>query len=102
MKKTNGLKGPDYVFGPELIEIVAHRPKLLTLVFDQSLARGTERTDMSAKLSAFASQGIYGFPYMSHACFVLLGTNMELVRRAFNTLQNASGLPKHRFDGVYR
>src|SRR5208337_569197 len=51
MKKTNGSKGPLYVFGQELVEIATSRPQLLTLVFDQSLARGKEREQLNAKLS---------------------------------------------------
>jgi hypothetical protein len=41
-KTFRGAKSPDYLFEDELVSIADARPKWLTLVFDQSLARGKE------------------------------------------------------------
>ncbi|MGA7493863.1 MAG: hypothetical protein WB930_14365 [Syntrophobacteraceae bacterium] len=82
---------------PELVEIATSRPKLLTLVFDQSLARGKEREQLSAKLSTLASDGVHGFAYISHACFVLLGCDKKLIQRALDAIKSASLLPSDRF-----
>ncbi|MGO9019662.1 MAG: hypothetical protein ACLQVJ_15070 [Syntrophobacteraceae bacterium] len=97
MVKTNGSKGPSYVFGPELVEIATNRPKLLTLVFDQSLARGKEREQLNDKLSTLASDGVHGFAYISHACFILLGCDNKLIGRSLDAIKSASRLPTDRF-----
>ncbi len=44
-----------YLFADELVEIAQGRPHLLTLVFDQSVARGSELHQLDAKLSALAA-----------------------------------------------
>ncbi len=97
LQPTKGKKGPAYVFGPELLAIAKARPEKLTLVFDQSLARGAERQQLERKLSAFAMQGIHGIAYVSHACFVLVGADRSLVDRAFENLKRESRLPDRRF-----
>src|SRR5262249_41098993 len=60
-------RAPSYVFGSELIEVARCRPGRLTLVFDQCLARGREREGLTEKLASFASSGIHGVAYRSHA-----------------------------------
>lgn len=94
---TNGKKAPAYVFGAELVTIASARPERLTLVFDQSLARGAERRQLEGKLSTFAVQGIHGVAYVSHACFVLVGTDSALVETALENLKRESRLPDSRF-----
>lgn len=97
LKPTRGKKAPLYIFGPELIEIVKARSDKLVLVFDQSLARGSERQQLTNKLKTFSTQGVYSVAYVSHACFVLLGRDKFLVDSAFNVLQSESRLPYSRF-----
>ena len=97
LEPTAGKKAPAYVFGAELLAIARARPERLTLVFDQSLARGAERRQLEGKLSTFAVQGIYGVAYVSHACFVLVGTDSSLVETTLENLKGESRLPDSRF-----
>ena len=97
LKSARGKKAPFYIFGPELIEIVQARSNKLVMVFDQSLARGSERQQLQNKLQAFSTQGIHSVAYVSHACFVLLGRDNSLVESAFSLLQKESRLPRSRF-----
>jgi hypothetical protein len=46
---------PSYLFGSEVISIVSERPKSLTLVFDQSLARGREREESAVSTRLLTS-----------------------------------------------
>ena len=55
---TRGKKAPQYVFGKELVAIARARPGALTLVFDQSLARGAERDQLNGKLARLATRPI--------------------------------------------
>jgi len=97
LEPTRGKEAPLYVFGAELVEIASARPDRLTLVFDQSLARGREREQLLDKLSYFADHSLHGFAYASHACFVLVGKDGSLVKRALETLKRESRLPASRF-----
>ena len=97
LKPTRGKKAPFYIFGPELIEIVQARSNRLVMVFDQSLAWGSERQQLQNKLQTFSTQGIHSVAYVSHACFVLLGSDKSLVELAFSVLQSESRLPHSRF-----
>lgn len=89
---------PSYLFGPELILIVRERPTSLTLVFDQSLARGREREQLEEKLAYLHKHGITSLAYVSHACFILMSTRKELVKKALRAIQGESGLPTSRFQ----
>ena len=97
LKPTRGKKAPAYVFGTELMEIASACPDRLVLVFDQSLARGSERQQLQGKLQTFSVHGVHAVAYVSHACFVLLCRNSSLVQAAFNLLQSESCLPRSRF-----
>jgi hypothetical protein len=96
-KPTRGIKAPRYLFGTELVSIANARPERLILVFDQALGRGEERKQLQTKLNDFAQQGVLGVAYVSHACFVLVGTNRTLLQSAFETLKRESRLPDGRF-----
>lgn len=97
LKPTRGRKAPAYIFGTELMEIASACPDKLVLVFDQSLARGSERQQLQGKLQTFAVHGVYAVAYVSHACFVLLCRNSSLLEAAFDVLKSESGLPRRRF-----
>lgn len=97
LKPTRGAKAPAYIFGTELMEIARARPDRLVLVFDQSLARGSERPQLQSKLQTFADHGVHAVAYVSHACFVLLGSDSSFVEAAFDILLSKSRLPRGRF-----
>lgn len=86
-----------YVFGKELVAIVTARESGLALVFDQSLARGKEHSQVQAKLDYFVTHGIHGFAYVSHASFLVLGKSKLQVDDALRQLQKESRLPRKRF-----
>lgn len=94
---SRAKNAPSYLFGPEIISIVRDRPTLLTLVFDQSLARGREREQLAEKLTYLDKHGISSFAYFSHACFILMGTREEFLKKALEIIQGESGLPTNRF-----
>jgi hypothetical protein len=96
LKPTHGAKAIRYVFASELVDIVKARPGWLTLVFDQSLARGSEVKQIRDKLRHFSVRGVHGFSYTAQASFIVLGQATK-VRRARRSLLNASGLPNRRF-----
>jgi hypothetical protein len=91
------MKAPQYIFSRELVDIAKACPERLLLVYDQSLARGAERQQLQNKLSALAAEGVYGGAYVSHACFVLLGTDRLIVADALESLERESGSPAERF-----
>ena len=51
LKKIKAPEAPKYLLGDELVAIVQARPEWLTLVFDQSVARGKERAQLEEKLA---------------------------------------------------
>ena len=97
LKPTRGKTSPKYIFDTELVAIANARQGRLTLVFDQSLARGKECQQMKHKLSKLAERCVYGVAYVSHACFVLVGTDQSSVESALETIKRESGLPEPRF-----
>jgi hypothetical protein len=96
LKPTRPGKAIKYIFASELADLVNARPRQLTLVFDQALARGSEHRQIREKLRHFAGVGVHGFAYTAQASFVVLG-QATTVRRARQSLRKASGLPERRF-----
>ena len=90
-------ESPSYLFADELVEIAQARPHFLTLVFDQSVARGSERQQLDTKLSFLGARGLSGLAYVSHACFLLLGTDVSAVEKATQLVRQKSRLPATRF-----
>lgn len=106
---TTGLRigagrKPQYLYSDELLRLVECRAKWLTLVFDQSLARGKESAQMEGKIEHLRSQGVAAFAYCSHACFIVAGHDVHLVDRAYRQLLQDSRLPETRFvrEGTQR
>jgi hypothetical protein len=97
LKVSAGKDRPSYLFGPEVVSIVRERPKSLTLVFDKSLARGRESEQLQVKLDYLYERGIASAAYVSHACFILMATNEELIGKALGMIERESGLPTTRF-----
>ncbi|MCI0370851.1 MAG: hypothetical protein L0214_05605 [candidate division NC10 bacterium] len=97
LERVGGKRAPAYLFGEELAQIARSRPGLLTLVFDQSLGRGNKAEQLEQKLLALAAVGLHGAAYVSHACFILVAHESELVREAVLAVREQSGLPSARF-----
>lgn len=93
---VGGKRARSYLFADELITIATARPRLLTLVYDQSLARGREERTLQRKLRHLAKEGLHGFAYRSHACFVLVGCNPRSVERARTILSRKLSLSRDR------
>jgi hypothetical protein len=103
LRRLSGAKSVHFVFGEELVEWSRERPEALTLVFDQSYSRNVKKeVAIQEKLKYFAKVGISGIIYDSHATFLLLGANEELVARARKCLLEVSGLPEGRLVGLKR
>ena len=96
LEESRSVESPHYIFAKELIDLVRARLGFLTMVFDQCLARGKEREQIQRKLRHFCGEEVFGFAYVSHTSFVILG-QAEIVARAKEVLIKASGLPEGRF-----
>ena len=95
VKPHGGAKSAAYVFGPELVDLCQTETDRLVLVFDQALSRGGERGAVEAKLAYFQGQGVFGFAYFSHACFLILSANQDVAAQAREALLS-TGLPGSR------
>ena len=95
-----GKRAQEYLYADELVQLIAQRPQALTVVFDQSLARGQEQESLEVKLCYLASQHVSAFAYRSHACFVIAGVDGSLVERARAHIVAESRLPKSRFHSL--
>jgi hypothetical protein len=99
LKTTPGpARSSGCLFASELASLAQVRPTALTLVFDKSVARGDERRQTEGKLAYFASQQLYAFAYVSHACFLALSQDEKLVRRAYDRILQESRLPGDRLS----
>jgi len=90
-------RSTEFVFAGELVDLTTVCANGLVLVFEQSVARGSERKHVQAKLDHFADQGVAGFAYISQASFLVLGKSSGLVQEAQGHLLAASDLPEARF-----
>lgn len=100
VRKVGGRKAPNYVFPSELISLSSRRPKYLTMVFDQSLSRGTECVDLQDKLRDLSKSGVFGFAYRSHACFLVVSEDKVLIRQAREAILKKYSLPEDRLITV--
>jgi hypothetical protein len=96
MRPTRGARAPQYIFGDEVHRLVEQRPESLTVVFDQCVGRGSERSHLADKLQMLRDRGIFGFAYVSHACFVVAGRKRTLVEQARSRVIAESRLPENR------
>lgn len=83
---------------PDEVEaIVSVRSGRMTVVYDQSFARGRKVDEqVREKLSEFKSRGIKGFAYRSHAHFVFLSSDVSVLTRARDLLIDTQ-MPESRF-----
>jgi hypothetical protein len=100
LKDTRGVRAHEYLFASELLRITRTRPGHLTVVFDQSIGRGSEQMHLETKLRHLLQNQLFGFGYRSHACFVILGRDNALVQSARNHIIEDSNLPESRFVHV--
>jgi hypothetical protein len=100
MRSKTGADVPQYVFASELQRLVEQRPGSLTAVFDQSVGRGSESIQLQTKLQELSELGVFGFAYVSHACFVVAGHDRSLVDRARARVMSESRLPEDRILSV--
>jgi hypothetical protein len=97
IRPTRGNRSPEYPFTNELVRLVHQRPDSLTLVFDQSVGRGSEQLHLEDKIRELRRHGVFGSAYVSHACFVFAGRDRTLVERARAQIITESRLPASRF-----
>jgi hypothetical protein len=97
MRPTRGVRAPEYLFASELIRLSAERTASLTVVFDQSVGRGSEQLHLERKLRELRHHEVFGFAYVSHACFLVVGKDRTLVERARSRIIAESCLPASRF-----
>ncbi|MGO8897324.1 MAG: hypothetical protein ACLQU5_03125, partial [Isosphaeraceae bacterium] len=97
MRSTRGIRAPEYLFAAELLRLAEQRPGSLTIVFDQSVGRGSERLHLEGKLRELRHHSVFGFAYVSHACFVVASPDRGIVDRARSQVISRSRLPESRF-----
>jgi hypothetical protein len=97
MRPTRGVRAPEYLFARELVRLADQRPAYLTIVFDQSVGRGSERLHLERKLRDLRHHDLYGFAYVSHACFLVACKDRGLVEGARSRIISESLLPEGRF-----
>ncbi len=86
----------DYLSIVELVQLTHERPEFLTLVFDKSVPRGSERVAVEKKLVAFKKEGVAGLAYIAQAPFVALSCNPNNIQVAARSLVTQSKLPQDR------
>jgi hypothetical protein len=100
LRLTEGGKNSlNHLFESELLLLTEQRPRLLTMVFDQSLGRAAETVrgdEVIAKLHKLHEKGLFGFAYYSHACFLVLAKDETVVKQARGCLNQGMGLPINR------
>jgi hypothetical protein len=87
----------NYLLFEELADLVAKRPRALTLVFDQSIGRAKDeflRKALQTKLSGLSSLGVFGIYYFSHAPCLIASGDTSVITAASHAL--LSQLPKNR------
>lgn len=98
LSRDRSERSPDHLFDSDLLRLVDARPGCLTMVFDQSLSRGrTARKQLEEKLRHFCAQGLSGFAYTSHACFLFFTRELEIAEQAKSLLFREGRLPSARF-----
>lgn len=100
LKISPGSAGVHHVASSELRDIAQARPNYLIMVFDQSLNRSKKdppERQIARKLAHFSEHGIYGFAYLSHAAFLVVGCRRALVERAFRVVVRKLRLPQKVF-----
>src|SRR5258708_37377899 len=96
MQPTRGVRAPGYIFAGEVLRLAERRPSSLTLVFGQRVGRGSEGLQLGGKRQELPHSGVFGFAYVSHACFLFTSQDRSLVDRARAQVITGSRLPESR------
>jgi hypothetical protein len=96
LEAIRGRRAPSFLFNDDLVKIAKARPGRLCLVFDQSLGYGNAQAELTSKLRGLDGAGLCGAAYVSHACFLLVAGDTEILSRAIVALQDGVGLPPSR------
>ena len=86
-----------YIYCSEIVAIANRKPNNIILIFDQSVNRNNVVKDIKNKLKALKKKGIAGKAYISHANFIILSCNKEILDKAMSNIFSNSRLPKKRF-----
>lgn len=97
MKDTRGVRATEYLFAGDLARIVEQRSAHLTVVFDQSVGRGSEQKHLENKIRHLLQQRTFAFAYRAQACFVIAGRDRSLIDRSRDHIITVSNLPESRF-----
>ena len=92
-------KRPHYLLFSELSDLVAARPRELTVVFDQSVARAKDdarRNELGEKLKALAELNVSACYYFSHAPCLIASRSKRVLRSARRVLLRSARLPESR------
>lgn len=88
-----GAAGAEFLMANELVEIARARPDKLTLVFDQSFYRKNYRgapcttKQINGKLWWVAQQDLHGLVYNSHAKFLLVSMDRDVLSATRHCLE---------------
>lgn len=97
--KIQAGRGPvstNHLFGSDLETIVGSRLGI-AVVFDQSLSFARNADDqLQEKLAYLGGLGLFGFAYRSHACFLFISRDRQLLGRARELLTSNGRLPSAR------
>jgi hypothetical protein len=99
LSKMTGKRTLNYLLVSDLLLLSKDREKYLTMVFDQSLRRANDterRLEVREKLRKLNEEGLYGFAYYSHACFLILSRDQTVSSDAKECLDQGLGLPGSR------
>ena len=100
LQDTRSVRAPEFLFMSDLLRGFEPRPNKLTLVFDQSVGRGSEREHLERKIAALRQQDLFGTAYVSHACFLLVSKDRSIIEEARRHMIQESRLPESRFLNV--
>lgn len=93
--KSGGRRTRKHLMAEELLRVARARPNWLTIIFDQSLSRGQQQEALACKVRSFRRRRLPAFGYFSHACFVVVSPNGEILAQARDLLRSA-GVPDRR------
>jgi len=100
LDRFGGKASASYVFADEVVDLSHALPGRMTVVFDQSYSRAEpQETQLRRKLVHLSAAGVTGFAYLSHASFLVLSSEPEVLCQARQRLTEAH-LPETRLvDG---
>ncbi|HEX3554413.1 MAG TPA: hypothetical protein VIA62_14410 [Thermoanaerobaculia bacterium] len=98
-REVRPSRRPHYLLFGELADLVAARPRALTLVFDQSIGYAKDelrRQALQSKLRSLSTLGVFGSYYFSHAPCLIASGDSSVVTAASRILIERFQLPQCR------